>query len=265
MIRGQEKICERIDKSTLDSFPRTLMIVGPRGGGKHLICSYIAEKFNLMQRDITEELSQETIDEISTRVEPYLYIINANALNVKEENVILKFLEEPLKNSFIVLVAETDIGILQTVINRCQIWYLQNYNREFLSTFITNGNNDVLQIAETPGQVVELMNINFDEAVQLADKIVDKINIASVSNTLTLSNKVSYKESEENKVNIQLFVDILISRIHMKWSAIQNSIYVPMYSLTAELKRNLTIKNLDQKYLFENYLISLWSLVRRSS
>ena len=78
MIIGQEIICNKIDKSTLDTFPRTLMLVGSKGAGKHLICSYIADKFNLMQLDITDEISLELIDEISQRVEPYLYLIRVN-------------------------------------------------------------------------------------------------------------------------------------------------------------------------------------------
>ena len=102
MILGQEKICNQIDKLTLDSFPRSLMLVGPKGAGKHLIVDYVSKKFNLQVIDITTTLDQESIEDLYNRVEPYLYIIRANELTVKEENTILKFLEEPLKNSYIV-------------------------------------------------------------------------------------------------------------------------------------------------------------------
>ena len=119
MIIGQEIICNKIDNSTLDTFPRTLMLVGAKGAGKHLICSYIADKFKLMQLDITDEISLDLIDEISQRVEPYLYLIRVNDISIKEQNIILKFLEEPLANSFIVLLAEATGDILDTVMNRC--------------------------------------------------------------------------------------------------------------------------------------------------
>ena len=99
MIIGQEKICNLIDNLSLDSFPRSLMLVGARGGGKHLICDYISNKFRLTSIDLTDSLELETIEEIYNRVEPYLYIIRINEITVKEENVILKFLEEPLKTS----------------------------------------------------------------------------------------------------------------------------------------------------------------------
>lgn len=260
MIIGQEKICLRIDSLTLDSFPRSLMLVGARGGGKHLIVDYIARKFNLQTIDITTTLDQESIEELYNRVEPYLYIINANELSVKEENTILKFIEEPLKNSYIVLLAETDIGLLQTILNRCQIWYLQNYTKEFLKTFVTT-NDYVLNIATTPGQVKELCNTSFDSMLELANKIIDKIHVASVANTLTLSNKINFKD-DSSKFDVKLFTDILLNRLVEYSKNSTDSKYSSAYYLTSELKKKLHVKSLDYKALFEGYLINLRSIMR---
>ena len=261
MIIGQEKICSLIDNLSLDSFPRSLMLVGARGGGKHLICDYIANKFRLTSIDLTDSLELETIEEIYNRVEPYLYTIRINEITVKEENVILKFLEEPLKNSFIVLIAETDNGILQTILNRCQIWYLQNYKREYLKTFLESDNEFILEIAQTPGQVKELNSCSFDGMIELADKIIDKIQIAGISNTLTLSNKVGFK-NERGTFDGKLFVEILISRLRHHWLTVNDVRYVAAYNLTNELKKNVSVKNLDYKALFERYLIQLRDIMR---
>ena len=263
MIKGQEKICSLIDNTALDQFPRSLMLVGPRGSGKHLLSDYIANKFSLQLLNITETLDQETIDEIYNRVQPYLYIIEANKISVKEENTILKFLEEPLKNSFIVLLAETDIGLLQTILNRCQIWHLQNYSKNDLYEYLTDKNNvNVLDIAKTPGQVKELENINLQDAIELADKIITKIHIAGVANTLTISNKVSYKETADNKVNVNVFVDILLNRLNNYCKENNDQRLYSAYFKTAELSKLLSVKNLDQKSLFEQYLISLRDIMR---
>ena len=54
MIRGQEKICNRIDSLTIDTFPRTLLLLGEYGSGKHTIVKYISNKFNLNIEDICE-------------------------------------------------------------------------------------------------------------------------------------------------------------------------------------------------------------------
>lgn len=261
MVVGQEKICSLITNATLDDFPRSLMLVGPKGGGKHLICKYIADKFGLITVDLTDQLNLETIEELYNRVEPYLYIIRVNEISVKEENTILKFLEEPLKNSFIVLIAETDMGILQTILNRCQIWHLQNYTREYLATFIEDENDYILEIAQTPGQVIELCKTDFSSMIELADKIIDKIAVASITNTLTLSNKVGFK-GDPDKPDIKLFVDVLLSRIATRCKMFTDTRFVSSYHLTNKLQRNLQIKNLDCRALFENYLIELQGIMK---
>ena len=261
MIQGQDKICELIDSATLDSFPRSLMIVGPEGGGKHLICDYIAEKFQLQTVDLTSTLDLETIEELYNRVEPYLYTIMVNEISVKEENVILKFLEEPLKNSFIIPIAETDIGILPNILNRCQVWYLQNYSKEFLVTFLDGADSFILDIATTPGKVLQLRSIDLTSSVELADKILNKIEVASAANTLTLSNKIGFKDDSEH-VDVKIFTDLLLARITHHWKYNIDIRWVQAYQLTSKLKQNLCIKNLDQRYLFENYLLALRNIMR---
>lgn len=260
MIQGQEKICEKVNRLTLDKFPRSLMLVGAYGSGKHMIVDYISKKFNLQVIDITKNLDKDSIEELYDRVEPYLYIIRANELSVKDENTILKFIEEPLKNSYIVLLAETEIGLLQTILNRCQIWYLQNYNIEFLRQF-TDGDDLVLEIATTPGQVKDLRNNNFKDMLDLADKIVDNIHLASVANTLSLSNKISFKD-DSNKFDVRLFTDVLIHRITSRYKSLSDNRYLNAYNLTSELRKKLSVKNLDKKALFEGYLICLRSIMR---
>ena len=82
MITGQEKICNLIEKSTLDTFPRSLILVGPSGAGKHLICNEISLKFGLHIFDITNLLDLSTIDEIYQKVEPFIYIIKLSLIIV---------------------------------------------------------------------------------------------------------------------------------------------------------------------------------------
>lgn len=261
MVVGQEKLCSLIANSTLDDFPRSLMLVGPRGGGKHLICEYISERFRLTAVDLTDQLDQETLDELYNRVEPYLYIIRVNEISVKDENTILKFLEEPLKNSFIVLIAETDTSVLQTILNRCQIWHLQNYRRDFLAMFLNGASDYILEIAQTPGQVMELCEVDFSSMVDLADKIISKISVASIVNTLTLSGKLGFK-NEPDKPDVKLFVSVLLSRFADCCKRYPDNKFVAGYYLTNQLQRNLQIKNLDYKALFERYLIDLRNIMR---
>ena len=46
-IIGQTKLLNKINKLTLNTLPHSLLFIGEYGCGKHLICNYIANKFNL--------------------------------------------------------------------------------------------------------------------------------------------------------------------------------------------------------------------------
>lgn len=262
MVIGQEKICNQIYKHTLDTFPRSLLLLGPSGAGKHLICNEISSHFQLRIVELTDILSQEIIDTIYHQVEPNLYIIQLNCLTVKEENMILKFLEEPLKNAYIVLLAEHLGGVLPTIINRCQVWNLQNYSKEYLSNF-TNGNIDLLEIVETPGQALALSTNSFTEMIELADKMIYKISTATIPNTLTIVDKMAWN-NEKNKLNYDLFVKVLLSRVTHACREHNDSKLYDYYYLTSELLKNNFIKNIDKKYLFEKFVLEARSIMKGS-
>ena len=161
------------------------------------------------------------------------------------------------------MLAETDIGLLQTILNRCQIWYLQNYTKSFLKQFVTD-NEFVLEIANTPGQVIQLNNSPITDMIELADRMLDKIHVASVSNTLSISDKVSFKD-DNKKFNVLMFSKLLLNRIVNRSKSSSDKKYYNSYYLTSELVKKLQVKNLDQKSLFEKYLIELRTIMKGES
>ena len=261
MIVGQEKICNRIDRLTTETMPRTLLLLGDYGSGKHTLVNYISEKFGFPVEDISEKLTLEYIDTITQRVSPMIYVIESKKLTVKNENVILKFLEEPLKNSFIIVLSENKHSIIPTVLNRCQVWELATYTRDYLQTFISDISVDVdilLRVANTPGKVIEYQLYPLQEMLDLCHKMFNCISKANVANVLTLSRHLGFKD-EKDKFDVNLFFELLLltSRDLYVKSQISDS---RIYTLTDELNRSKYIFNIDKKALFENYLLNLKAL-----
>ena len=258
---GQEKILSLIESATLSTFPRTLMLVGSKGSGKHLLCDIIAEKFNLKQLDITESLTLETIDEINNRVEPYLYIIQGDSISVKEENVILKFLEEPLKNSYIIFLSSASHTVIPTILNRCQIWQLQNYTREQLLQFVDEGEEYLLSIANTPGALQLLKGQPIQDMCTLADKMIYKIAGASLPNTLTITDKIAFK-SEKGKFDIDVFMLLLEGRFIEATKKNNDTKLYKACSLLRQLRVDYLVPHCDKKPLFDKFLIELRACMR---
>lgn len=259
MVIGQEILCNKIASTTMDSFPRTLMLIGEYGSGKHLLAGEISDHLKLQTRELTDELSLELIDEIYSRTDPIVYIINTDCISIKEQNMILKFIEEPLKNAYIILLTESGANILPTIFNRCQQWRLTPYQFDYLKTFTDNAN--ILRLATTPGQILDFMHSDFEALFDLANKIANKIGVANLPNTLTINDKLTSKD-ERNKIPIRLLIKALQITFRDLCVSTANKAYIFAYKRTAKLAADSKIRNIDLKYLIDKYLIELREIMK---
>lgn len=261
---GQKKIKTFLNKVTIDTLPRTILLVGPEGCGKHLLCQGIAEKFGFEKHDITEILTLENIQEIYQRTILTLYVIDCTKITSREENVILKFLEEPPKSAFIILLAETTNYMLSTVVNRCYQIVFERYSRDDLAKFIVENSDEktIISIAETPGQIKYLSTQPLQEMDNLANKIFSAIGTANFSNMLTITNKLAFEE-EKDKFDYKVFVKMLkhsILSLIMKDGS--NTVYYSAYKLTTDLVKSINTPNINAKMVFDHYLCCLQKTMR---
>lgn len=264
MFVGQKKLLKLADNAQLDSWPSTSVFYGDMGCGKHLLLKYISEKLGLVTLDLTRIIDQEVIEQIYQKPEPAIYYFESDKLSIKQQNMILKFIEEPLKGSFIVILCDNKSKLLDTVWNRCRVFTFEAYTKEELNQFIENHSDKdeyILSIATTPGQVKMLAGYNIDEMLSLADKMFDKMGKASFSNTLTISDKLAFKD-EKDKIDIRVFIKVLQHCIVDKIKNTPQDIYYKMFELVNELQYKSKLANVDMKYLFDTFLSELWKVSR---
>ena len=262
----QERLYNRVDKSTIDTFPRTLMLLGEFGCGKHTLVNYIANKFKFEVEDISDNITLELLDDISTRPIPKIYIIESDKLNTRNENVILKFLEEPMKNAYIILLVERKEYIIQTVVNRCQVWEFEGYPIGYLDTLIPESHPnraELLLVANTPGKVQKYQSYPISDMIDLANRMFLNMCRANIANALTLGRHLAFK-NEKDKFDFNLFCDILVITLHKL--IMENKLewytdWFAVYSLTSELNHDKYIHNVDKKALFDKYIITLKKMV----
>lgn len=256
---SQKHIYNYIDNKARDNFPRSLLLLGESGCGKHSLCDYIAEKLNLQLINISENLNFDFIMQLYEKPEPYLYIIEASKISVKEQNTILKFIEEPLKNAFIILIAENSNQLLPTILNRCQQLSFNPYTLEELKQL--SSDELILKIAKTPGQVDSLLSNNLQDMVILADKIINKIGSANLPNVLTIPDKLAFKQ-EKDKFDIECFSRTLNYMLLEKIKSDDNPKYLEMYKLVGEWNKKRKAPTIVQNFLFENYLVKMHMLMK---
>lgn len=268
IIKGQDKLLNNIDSLDLDSIPHTILINGLcEGAGEHLVASYIAEHVALPIDDITDKLSAELIDEIYIKPEPVVYVVDTTKISIKDQNTILKFIEEPLNNAYVILLCDNIYDLIPTVLNRCFVWSLESYKPETLAMFLQEGDdNRILEIAHTPGQVIEYTKYNIDEMLKRASYIVENMHRASFNNMIKLVGDVDFKGDNADKFSMSAWVNVLQYTISTKLmdittADVSNNL-INALRHTIELGVNMKRVGIDKQSLYYQYLSKLWCALR---
>lgn len=263
-IIGQVKLIQTID--SLKTLPHSFALIGEEGAGKHLLVNYINEKFfNLSYLDITENHDEDDLDNIFRYPQKRLYVLDIGMITSKEQNKLLKFIEEPFDNIYICLLCNNTNLLLPTIRNRIIIYKLNPYSLEELSDFSSNNdisidNKYMLTILRTPGDIKKIkdLNVNLDDVCSLSDKIVHKINVASFPNTLSIIDKINFKD-EYDKIDLTFLLRVLSYKYFEEYVKTKNNIYFSLYEKVVKTKTALNCDSrLDKKRLVTSMLIALW-------
>ena len=266
-IIGLDYLLDKIDSYTLDTLPHSLILVGKEGSGKHVVSKYISNHFNLNLLDISENLSEELIYNIYRNPTPRLYMVDLRKITEKDQNILLKLFEEPSSNTFVVLLTNSVLGVLPTILNRGQSIKIDNYRKEDLQKYGESHNINIDpkyygSVIETPGDVLKIqtLNIDLDKIKELTDKIINKLNIASYANTLTIVDKLNFKD-EYDKLDVDFFLKVLYH------DSVENYIQgnketLKIVNIVSDNIKKMADTRLNKKVFISHLLSELWLGVR---
>lgn len=261
-IIGQTKLLSKIDMyCAKQSLPKTLMFIGPKGCGKHLIASYIAIKYNLDLVSVDTTFSGEDIDSFNYKTIKTLYLIDLSNYTEKQQNIFLKALEEASSTAYFILITNSEAGVLSTILNRCTKYYFEPYTKEQIEQ-ITNTavDSQAFKIFQTPGKLLNLTESSFKNILNLAKKIVHEINTMKYANALAISTKINYKDFYD-KVDFDLFLDAVeyLALDDYKNNGIEQSFVI--FKITNQFKQYATRGKLIKETLMLNYITTLWEAI----
>ena len=253
---GQDSVLNTLIKRIEEnSLPQSILLSGPAGSGKHSLVNILKDKMQLEVVDITDSIDYDFILSLYLSTRKYIYQIDTDSLSVKNQNEILKFLEEPPSNCYIFLVCNNLSNVIDTVVNRCTVVRLNEYTEDKLQCFIKNDKKELLKYCNTPGQILKYIDQDIVSLESFANKIFDKIVIANHSNLFNIVNKFSWKDGEEG-IDFSFFLNIL--------KQISYTVNYDTFMLTDLLCKDCIIPNINKKYLFEKYLFDLKELHEKS-
>ena len=259
---GQVNLQKKLNSYDYSTLPQSIMIEGGRGCGKHLLLNELCIRLGVESENITKNLDYEYLSQLFSRVNPIIYVVDGSDIQAKEQNALLKFLEEPPEIAKVIILCENRNNLLSTIQNRCILFSFEPYTKDDLKNFTDNEN--LLQYVSTPGQVLELTNYDFKSILDLCNLIIDKIGVASIANILSLADKFDADGGFDSTIFFSIFQKILKDKLIEKKrdDVYDNQRFLNAYTLTARLRYNLKLPSANKKKLIEHYLLELKRFLR---
>lgn len=247
-----------MDAFTRDAFPHTILLVGESGCGKHLVARMAADKLGLPMIDITDELGYDLISNIQTASSGGMYLINLNGLGERQQNVLLKFAEEPSENVYVTLIANSDGGVLETVLNRCYVMRFKPYSAAELRQFSSDG--VALRYCHTPGQIKSAAD-SLSGIEELCKTIVGKLGRARFDNAMSIADKLNYKD-EYDKYDVTVFMRILLTSLADDCIINKKQSSAALYGIVNDAQSKMADVRMNRRLIIENMLTRMWRCLR---
>ena len=256
-----ENIVEKINR-----LPNSFCIIGDYGSGKHKLLNCIFKKFfqstNSNLIDITETLSDELVTNIILNPIKNLYYVDIN----KTRNIspLLKLLEEPVSSCYVGLLVRNESSLINTISNRVIKYTIPSLSIEELKSINNNIKDEYFNtILVTKGDIerINTDNIDLDKIEKLVNTIIEKLYLASYQNTLTIADKLNYKDTYD-KLDLLFFLRYLKYRYSKEYLDKLLNQYLGAEKLVTTTLNNLFYSTLllDKKTSILNMLTKLWKL-----
>lgn len=250
MIEGQEKLFKEIDLFTDDTLPHSILLIGEEGSGKHKVCEYISNKFNLDLFDVSD-ISDDLIDEINQSQTKSLYLIDIDTLSPSKQNILLKLFEEPSKFAYIIIICSIKERVLETILSRSYILQMSLFSKDILRKYVTNNEVDyILDVCTTPGQVQIANRTDMSRLRDVCVNLLDRIQDAPLFNLLSVVNKINFSD-EYDKFDLSLFMRVL------NHECIKRSNILDLYLIFKHANIYINLMN-NKKSYFERCLIEAY-------
>ena len=263
-VIGQEKLVKALEGYTLETAPKTILFLGQSGCGKSWIANAFAKQLDLEVVVVQPDSTAEKLIEYYQCPINKMYLIDLKDIVEKDQNKFLKFIEEPSKTMNIILMAESTVGILPTILNRRLKYVFEPYTPEQLKQFdwAVNCSEEIAyEICKTPGQLLELSADNLDQALGLCRAIVSSVDKANYANTLSIVTKINLKD-DAKKIDFKLFFDLMTYAAFDDYKKNNNELSFKIYLYTIRQQAKALNINVAKEAFLLNYLDNIWRLAR---
>ena len=162
-------------------------------------------------RRIEDKFSQTSINQLGIKI----YIINLiENLRPNEANALLKFLEEPLDNTYAILTTENEYSILPTILSRTEIVRFSSVNKndlidECIKLGVNKKDAEILTFFQNDASMIK-EEIENEDYLEVKKYVENFINLLPNKEKLRFFVLNEVNPNLKSKIQIRLFIDLLI-------------------------------------------------------
>lgn len=162
-------------------------------------------------RRIEDKFSQTSINQLGIKI----YIINLiENLRPNEANALLKFLEEPLDNTYAILTTENEYSILPTILSRTEIVRFSSVNKndlidECIKLGVNKKDAEILTFFQNDASMIK-EEIENEDYLEVKKYVENFINLLPNKDKLRFFVLNEINPNLKSKIQIRLFIDLLI-------------------------------------------------------
>jgi DNA polymerase III delta prime subunit len=263
-IIGQTKLVNKLLGYSFNSMPKTILLIGERGAGKHFITKKFIERLGIDSQELTPQTTADQLVEYFQKPIPTAYILNLTEVPEKQQHKFLKFIEEPSSNMRLILMAESEVGILPTILNRCVKLTFEDYTIDQLKqlNWATQSDNPIIyEICQTPGQLLNLAQIdNLGALKDFCINILRSVAMREYGAFMGSTTSLNYKDNF-NKFDPDIFLNLLIKTAYDLYLSEGREMLFNLYCYLIDRKKQLKNKTLAKESFMLNTLDGMWRLV----
>ena len=252
-----------------NSFPRFIIITGPKGSGKKTLADFISRDMAAMKVYVENRVDnvREAVEQSYKTSLPTTYIFSdTDKMSVQAKNALLKVTEEPPRKAVFIMTVEDINNTLGTLKSRGTVITMEPYTVKDLKNF--SDSPKICNIATNPGEVQELTKLNIDEFIAYCEKVLDNIATVTGVNAFKIANAFKFKEDQETGYDPILFLNCVIyiyaDRImHAKVLSVEDqNKYVQAMWACSRCKQQLKMTGVKKDSTFDMWILEMREILR---
>lgn len=217
---GQTRVIEAIAgvEEVPKPLPPFMILVGPRGQGKHVLVNYLAELYEMevlaFENNVDSARTCITMAQGLSKEKLFVFYDTDN-MSISAKNALLKICEEPPKNAHIVMTLQNKDNMLRTILSRARTFELDPYIPSDIGKYCRHrlGITDKQELCDYRNFATNIQECNILYSIGISDlydyayKVYENILEVSTSNAFKIADSVCFSNTaEEGKFPVELLL-----------------------------------------------------------